>query len=336
MLFPDLLDPGINSAAQNISPALTLLVAEGRFLDTTMVYLLVITALYLGLHPKHGVRLAVLFGITAGINEALKLVFHLPRPYWVSNAVKPYSAISSFGFPSGAAMGSVVMYGYVSMVVRRWWVIFICGILLAWTVLARIFAGVHFLLDILGGLLLGSLILVLFLYAVPKIESFAMGLSLRARILGICLVSLIPFAVVIPAYLSSAGWQVPALWAKTAMEQTGQILDPVQIGYAWTATGIILGSLLGYQYLLLRGGWSPPAGPGRRCILVVAGMVSVIILNEQVPRILQVLGLAQIQPDLCDLLSLFLVCFWFTAAVPLIAHRAGFAGAAESPGPEVT
>jgi membrane-associated phospholipid phosphatase len=326
MLVPDLLDPGIISAAQNISPALTWLVAEGRFLDTTLVYLLVIAVLYLGFHPKHGVRLAVLFGITAGINEALKLAFHLPRPYWVSNAVKPYAAISSFGFPSGAAMGSVVLYGYVSRVVRRWWVVAICGILLAWTVLARIFAGVHFLLDILGGLLLGSLILVLFLYAVPKIEPLATGLPLRARVLGICLVSLVPFAVVIPAYLSSAGWQVPAFWATTAMEQTGQVLDPVQIGYAWTATGIILGSLLGYQYLLTRGGWSPPADLARRGMVVIAGMVSIIIMEAQLPGILRTLGIAYLHPDLCDLVSMTLICLWLTAGIPLIARSAGFNG----------
>ncbi|MDP3564812.1 MAG: phosphatase PAP2 family protein [Methanoregula sp.] len=322
----NLLDPGINSAAQNLSPALTVLIAEGHIMDTTAVYLLVIAALYLGFHPRHGIRLAVLFGITAGINEALKLVFHLPRPYWVSNTVKAYAALSSFGFPSGAAVGSVVMYGYIALVVRRWWVYVICGILFAWTVLARIFAGVHFLLDIIGGLLFGSIILILSLQAFPKIESWAGGLSVRTRILGIVLVSLFPLIVVIPAYLSLAGWQVPSSWAVTAMEQTGQILNPVQIGYAWTATGILLGSLLGYQYLLMRGGWSPPDGLVQRCVVVAAGMGSILVIDAQVPKILQMAGLAQVLPDICDLVTMTLICFWLTACIPLIARRAGAEG----------
>lgn len=326
MISLNLLDPGINSAAQNISPALTVLIAEGHILDTTAVYLLVIAALYLGFHPRHGIRLAVLFGITAGINEALKLVFHLPRPYWVSNAVKAYAAHSSFGFPSGAAMGSVVMYGYIAHVIRRWWVFGICSILFAWTVLARIFAGVHFLLDIVGGLLFGSLILILSLQAFPKIEVWAGGLSVRARILGIFLVSLFPLIVVIPAYFALAGWQVPTSWAVTAMEQTGQVLNPVQIGYAWTATGILLGSLLGYQCLLMRGGWSPPASLVKRCIIVVVGMKSILIMEAWVPEVLRVPGLATFPPELCDLVSMTLICFWFTACVPLIARWAGFAG----------
>jgi membrane-associated phospholipid phosphatase len=327
MIALNLMDPGINSAAQNLWPALTILIAEGRVLDTTVVYLLVIAALYLGFQPRYGIRLAVLFGITAGINEALKLVFHLPRPYWVSNAVKAYAAHSTFGFPSGAAMGSVVMYGYIALVVRRWWVVLICGILFAWTILARIFAGVHFLLDIIGGLLFGSLILILSLQAFPTIESWAGGLSVQARILGIFFLSLFPLLVVIPAYFSLTGWQVPSSWAITAMEQTGQVLNPVQIGYAWTATGILLGSLLGYQCLLMRGGWSPPADLVRRCIVVAAGMVSVIILDAQMPGILQMTGLAQALPELCDIVSMTLICFWFTSCIPFIARWAGFAGA---------
>jgi membrane-associated phospholipid phosphatase len=329
MIALNLMDPGINIAAQNISPALTMLIAAGHILDTTAVYLLVIAALYLGFHPRHGIRLAVLFGITAGINEALKLVFHLPRPYWVSNAVKAYATLSSFGFPSGGAVGNVVMYGYIAMVVRRWWVFGICGILFAWTVLARIFAGVHFLLDIIGELLFGSLILILSLQAFPKIETWAGGLSVRARILGIFLVSLFPLIVVIPAYFALAGWQVPLSRVVTAMEQTGQVLNPVQIGYAWTATGILLGSLLGYQCLLMRGGWSPPADPVRRCIVVAAGMVSILITNSLVPGILQMSGLMQFPPGLCDLVSMTLICFWITAGIPLIASCAGFAGIGE-------
>lgn len=331
MIAPNLLDPGINSAAQNFSPGLTSLIAEGHVLDTTPVYLLLIAAIYLGFHPRHGIRLAVLFGITSGIIEALKLAFHLPRPYWVSHAVKAYAAHSSFGLPSCAAAGSVVMYGYIAMIARRWWIVLICGILFGWTVLARIFAGVHFLLDILGGLLIGMLILILWLHLSPEIESFAGGLSARAQLLGIFLVSLIPLIVVIPAYLSLAGWQAPASWAVTAMEQTGEVISPVQIGYAGTATGILLGSLLGYRSLLMRGGWSPPVGLVRRGVVVVAGMATLLLLDAGTQKILRMPTLLHLllPPELCDLLSMTLVCFWLTACIPFFAKRAGFAGAGE-------
>lgn len=304
MIAINLMDPGINSAAQNFSPALTRLIAEGHLLDSTVVYLLVIAALYLGFHPRHGIRLAVLFGITAGINEALKLVFHLPRPYWVSGAVKAFAAHSSFGFPSGAAMGSVVIYGYIVLLIRRWWVVLLCGILF------------------------GSLILVLAVYASPAIESLIAGLSLRARIALIFFVSLVPLIVVMPAYHLLAGWQVLAAWSVTALGQAGQVLSPVQIGYAWTATGILLGCLCGYQVLLLRGGWSPLAGPARRLAVVVAGLLSVLIIDTQLAAIMQSAGLMQSLPELCDLGCAALVCFWFAACIPLIVRRAGLAGTA--------
>ena len=75
-----LMDPGINIAVQNLSPALTAFVPTGEFLDSTAWYLLIISVIFLGLHPRCGIRLAVMFGITAGLNEALKLAWHLPRP----------------------------------------------------------------------------------------------------------------------------------------------------------------------------------------------------------------------------------------------------------------
>jgi hypothetical protein len=66
-----LMDPGINIAVQNISPALTSFISTGEFLDSTAWYLLVISVIFLGLHPRYGIRLAVMVGITAGLNEAL-------------------------------------------------------------------------------------------------------------------------------------------------------------------------------------------------------------------------------------------------------------------------
>ena len=99
--FGRLLDPGINIAVQSFSPAVTAFFTRGEFLDSMPWYFLIIS---FGLHPRYGVRLATLFGLNVGLNEAVKLAGHMPRPYWVSAGVEAFSSHSSFGFPSGAAM----------------------------------------------------------------------------------------------------------------------------------------------------------------------------------------------------------------------------------------
>jgi hypothetical protein len=96
MVVDLLMDPGINVAFQQFSPALTSFFTQGEFLDSMPWYFLLISLITFGLHPRYGVRLAMLFGLNSGLNEAVKLACRLPRPYWVSAAVKGFSAHSSF------------------------------------------------------------------------------------------------------------------------------------------------------------------------------------------------------------------------------------------------
>jgi membrane-associated phospholipid phosphatase len=320
-----MMDPGITIAFQNFFPALTHLVTPGEFLDSTPWYLLIISVFYLGLHPRHGIRLAVLFGLVAGVNEALKLALHLPRPYWLSLEVQVFSDHPSFGFPSGAAMYGAVIYGYIATVVQRWWVVLACALLLVSTSLVRFFVGVHFLPDIFGGLIFGFLLLLLFYLAEPRIEKYVGNLSLFGRCVGIILVAAIPLLLVVPVYLSLGDWQVPASWITIAFQQTGSEIHPFTIMYAWGATGILLGSLAGYEVLLYQGGWAPPSDPARRGIVILAGTASVLLLNGLIIAIRSVPDLPVPFDQGASVLSMAIVLFWLTCCVPLIARRAGFA-----------
>lgn len=324
MDFGLLADPGINVAVQNFSPALTSLFARGEFLDSMPWYFLIISIITLGLHPRYGVRLATLFGLCSGLNEAAKLAGHMPRPYWVSDAVRTFSSHSSFGFPSGAAMSGAVLYGYIAVQVRRWPVVVICGILLLTTSLVRIFCGIHFLLDVLGGWVLGFLLLGIFLLALPKAEEYAGRLSRPARLALFAGVAAIPILIVVPVYLSLGDWQVPASWVEMAFQQTGATIHPDQIQYAWGAAGIIFGSLFGYEFLKSRGGWSPPAEVKRRAGVVFAGTLSVLLVNAAIPEVWVYLGITALSPQFAVFLSMSGVSFWLMAGVPSLATKAGF------------
>jgi len=300
-------------------------------LDTQPWYLLLISIIYFGLHPRYGIRLAVLLGLTSGLNEALKLFFHSPRPYWVSTSVKAFSAHSSFGLPSGAAMYGVVVYGYIAAAIRRWWAYLICMVLLTCTCLARIFAGIHFSLDIIGGFCFGLIILLAYLVFGQKIDAWAGKLSRPARIAVIILVAAIPVCLAVPAQLSLAGWQVPAAWIELARLQTGATINPAVIQLSWGASGFLFGSLLGYEILGSSGGWVPPGEWKRRAAVVVAGAASVLLVNLLLVLVMVVSGLAKALPEPAAFLSMAVVMFWLTAGVPLIAGRAGFCGKEPSP-----
>jgi membrane protein DedA with SNARE-associated domain/membrane-associated phospholipid phosphatase len=98
---------------------------------------------------------AVAFG--GGLTLALKAGFHLPRP------APLYEGLSSFAFPSGHAAMSVVIYGFLGVLIGR-------GIsprsrvalastallLVSLIAFSRLYLGAHWLSDVLGGLAFGT------------------------------------------------------------------------------------------------------------------------------------------------------------------------------------
>lgn len=226
MVLDLLRDPGIIVAIQNFSPDLTAFFVEGEILDSMPWCLLVFSLITFGLHPWYAVRLATVFGINVGLNEAIKLVCHLLRPYWVSASVTTASAHSSFGFPSGAAQSGVILYGYTAVTIRRFPVVLLCVILLLLASLVRIFSGIHFLMDVIGGWFIGLLLIATCLLLVPKVEAYASRLSRPARIVLILFIATIPLVLVIPAYLSLGDWHLPGPWLEHANMQTGKSIHP--------------------------------------------------------------------------------------------------------------
>ena len=326
MVLDLLMDPGIIVIVQNFSPGLTASMATGEILDTMPWYLLVFSLITFGLHPRYGARLATLFGINAGLNEAVKLACHLPRPYWVSAAVKAASAHSSFGFPSGASQYGVVLYGYIAMTIRRFWVVFLCVILLLLTSFVRIFSGIHFFLDMIGGWIIGLLLLAAFLIVVPKVEAYASRLSRPARIILIFFVAAIPLILAIPALLSLGDWQVPDPWIELAKIQTGKTIHPDMIQFSCGAAGIILGSLLGFEFLSSQGGWNPPGERTIRAGLVIGGTIAVLLFNALLQISLKEIGFTAINPLLETFLRMTLVLFCLIGGIPVLMKKAGYGG----------
>jgi undecaprenyl-diphosphatase len=145
------------------SPLLTSIMVEMTYLGTGTVVLTVVgvTALFLW-HTEHKHSARLLLAATIGnilLNGALKLVYHRPRPSvfaWQTTAV-------SSSFPSGHAMSATVVYGTVAYLLMRLqkhtWakMMTLSGaiILILLICLTRLYLGVHYPSDVLGGIIVG-------------------------------------------------------------------------------------------------------------------------------------------------------------------------------------
>jgi len=92
----------------------------------------------------------------AGFIQLFKWILHRPRPIFI------YQGVSSWGFPSGHTTMSVVLYGFLAILLvrsfpSRWrWLPFSAAIGMSLLIaFSRLYLGAHWFSDVLGGLSLG-------------------------------------------------------------------------------------------------------------------------------------------------------------------------------------
>lgn len=105
-------------------------------------------------------RLAILLAVSAVIFAWLKDYWQDPRPD-LSFSLDPRVG-HSFGRPSGHAMTSVVLWGWLAYEVRRPWMWAIALVMILGVCFSRLYLGVHDVDDVLVGSALGVLTLFIF------------------------------------------------------------------------------------------------------------------------------------------------------------------------------
>ncbi len=117
---------------------------------------------------KRREAVAVLLAETGhGVNFLLKLIFARPRP--TSSVVAVLAAERHWSFPSGHVVHFVAVYGLLAWIVFhsaaprpvRLGVVTVCAALVALVGPSRVYLGVHWPSDVLGGYLFGSFWLIL-------------------------------------------------------------------------------------------------------------------------------------------------------------------------------
>lgn len=124
------------------------------------IIILVTLFVYLFEHkdnPKKGVRDLFVVGVTAVsawiVAYVFKDVFHTLRPFDAMTSVKPLISESGHAFPSGHATFFMALGASLWYYHKRLAVFFVISSVIIG--IARVASGVHWPIDILGGLLLG-------------------------------------------------------------------------------------------------------------------------------------------------------------------------------------
>jgi membrane-associated phospholipid phosphatase len=127
----------------------------------TVISIFLMTISWLGMKRRYPDVMRFVFACVGGvlINQVMKLFFAKPRPeLWTRLIVE-----HSFSFPSGHAVGAMVVYGFIGYILARELPIYQSYIYAATSILiiaigfSRLYLGVHYPTDIIAGYGVGFL-----------------------------------------------------------------------------------------------------------------------------------------------------------------------------------
>lgn len=142
-----------------------------NFGGAIFLIILTITLFILIKNKKIGLSIILNLIVITGLNQILKYILQRPRP-------TEYRLIeeTGFSFPSGHSMVSMAFYGYLIYLIYKyvknkyvkWISIVLLSILICAIGVSRIYLGVHYTSDVLGGFLVSISYLILFISTVNK------------------------------------------------------------------------------------------------------------------------------------------------------------------------
>ena len=137
------------------------------FLGNAEFTMLLLATVYWCIHKRTGAALICLSPFSTWLGDAVKYTFNIPRPAdprlrlpWVEPTPS---------FLSGHSLSAMALFGFVALRFRKPAVTVACAVVIAGIAASRMFLGLHFPQDVIGGLLVGLLLLVIFNRAEPSV-----------------------------------------------------------------------------------------------------------------------------------------------------------------------
>ncbi len=183
-----LVSTGIIETFQSYSSALFDVLFQGFTIIFSPTMLIVFCVLLFWLGHKSTWAHALTFMIFVGFSVVLfKTLFSMPRPPESLHRIKA----ESYGFPSGHSTAITGGTGWL-IYVRRSWKVILMGIFITLMVsLSRVYLGVHYIRDIFGGILLGTMLVCTGILVKRKLKLRLSKMSRTSHIITVLIISLL-------------------------------------------------------------------------------------------------------------------------------------------------
>ena len=172
------------------------------YLGEDIVLIAMVAFFYIIYDKKFAINLAFSLMASTYINGVIKDTIRDPRPATNIDPTAEYGFTeTTHGFPSGHSQNAVATWGYLAYDLKDQSKIkpfvpsLICSIVIFLIAVSRIIIGVHDMNDIIGGICIGILFLLAFIYLAPIISEKIKPLKLPQKLILSIIVSIILFLI---------------------------------------------------------------------------------------------------------------------------------------------
>jgi glycerophosphoryl diester phosphodiesterase len=237
-------------------------------------------------------RMGLWLLLSALLNAYLKDLFQDPRPDPVFQLDTHVG--QSYGFPSGHAQIAIVVWFWLAWEARKTWIWIVSSILVAGICFSRLYLGVHDVEDVLGGIGIGIISLIVFIFLTSKRFDWWHNLNFFWQILAIVIIEAFFFLTwpgSLPTVMIGYGIFLIGFWMGVGIERKVLFF---QKHSDWRR--VIASATIGLiVFIALRKGFQAAGAlleNGKTAVALIQAFVSGVYLAALAPWIFQRLKLA--------------------------------------------
>ena len=268
---------------QQFSPAMDALFKAFTFTGEEDFFFLLLPIVAWCINRRQGLRLAIVFLISGFIGTVIKEITDLPRPYQVDSRVQMLYETGGKAFPSLHTQNTVVIWGFLAHQFQKMWLWFIAGILFVGVPLSRVYLGLHYPTDLLGGYVFGVILLVLYLRYDRAVEDKFDRIPLNLQLI---------ISILLPLFIF--------------------LISPKGDDTISSTTGVVCGAWIG---IILERKWIRYSAEGviwKRVVRFILGIAGVMLIRVGLSALF-----SNLQPAaLFRYIRYGFIGFWFTMVAP--------------------